>query len=297
MRNYHQNKSIYISFHCFSAIFVDYNKVLAYYYSININKEKETALIENIPFYRKLQGLLMKCYKDYQLLPFLIIQRDRLFVFTQIQYDPKSKFHAKMVNSILSFVSQIDQLHNNNNNNSKYTMESIGLVSKVNSIIRETSIFGIIQIVALIDKFPSFTSELFSYLHKNESKGVFGLILLNITNIVLELLKCGVLIDYCNKNRNILDPINNCYFGMVYQINEEILTQSNNILFTRKPISESYILTILSQIKYFAQKNPGHFFWNTNQLLNKYSSFISSDRNNKQTASGHNFKEEHVNIN
>lgn len=258
---------------------INYNEVLAYYSSLKFDKAQVKLQVENYSYHGWLQGLLMKCYNNYQLSPDLNVQREKLFVSTQIQYNLKSKFHKKMMNSIFNFLYQHHELSVIDN----YNLEYISWCCKSNHTINETGIFGIIQIIALIDKFPSFTLNFYTYLQKRESEWAFGSLLLNITRMVVELLKSGVLIMYCNKNKNILTTINNFYFGMIYQIIKEISSQSRNILFVKKPITSSYISTILSDMKSFAQKNPGHFFWNTNELMKMYPSLLISNSTQQST--------------
>lgn len=210
-----------------------------------------------------IKKLLSKCFKQYALLPDLKSERERIFCLTKIAYEETNIMHKRLFESIYDYLTQ-------DNETEYYNWEVIGFHSQPKNDLKEVGVFGLIQIIAFIDRYPSLSLGFFNFLKSIQSEWIFGILLLNITKIILDLFKAGILIRFCNKQRKVLTTLNNFYYGAIFHISKELVSQNRHMILDSSTVTIQYMSHLINEITEFAEKNPAHFFWNSQQLNDMY---------------------------
>lgn len=206
------------------------------------------------------------------MLPNLVKEKERIFCLTQIAYEESIFVHKRLLESIYQYLIQ-------DNNPEYYNWSYIGFQTEPKNDLKEVGIFGLIQMIAFIDRYPSLSLGFYNFLTSIQCQWMFSLLLLNITKIVLELLYGGVLIPFCNKRKKILETLNSFYNGVIFHISKEIVSQNRHLILDKSTITIQYMSHLINEINEFAKKNPAHFFWNNQKLNDMYPLVIINNTN------------------
>lgn len=240
------------------------------YLSNNIVHNKDEALIvEEFDKSSLWKKFFIQCSQDFQLQPQLKEERIKVFLITKTHYDKLNPTHNNYLRFIYHFLLQRKEPE-------QYNWELIGFQGEPQNDLRSVGMMGVMQMIALIDGYPVFTLDFFNYLGTIDSEWIFAILLLNMTKLTLDLLKKGVLITYCNKRKSVLKTLNAFFIGLVFQLNKELLSENEELISENNRLTIDYISNLISHIREFAEKNPGHFFWNENELAKVYSSLTNS---------------------
>lgn len=236
-------------------------------------KAKEVLIVEDFNKMNFLKRLLIQCSPEYKLLPQLHEERMKIFSIAKMPYDQSNDAHKQYLQHIYHFLLQRKEPK-------QYDWELIGFQGEPGNDLRSVGMMGVVQMIALIETCPVFALHFFTYLKTIDSEWIFAILLLNMTKLTLDLLKKGMLISYCNKRKKVLDTLNYFFFGLVYQLNKELLSENEQLVNENNRLTIDYISNLIYHIQEFAEKNPGHFFWNENQLSKSYPSLSISEISN-----------------
>ena len=134
--------------------------------------------------------------------------------------------------------------------------------------IDQITMYGLIQIIGLIDKHPTFFEKAYHF-YTFESKNYLFFILLNLTMMTIQQVKNGKMNIYLNKNKNVVKTLNAFYYGLIEICNNELENSPTNAEANRL---ESILLTAQKA----ASENLSSVLWKYNSFKEKNNEFKDS---------------------
>lgn len=218
--------------------FGKYREVCNYFLSLYLNRDKDDSLAVQVCEHQKVCCLfkLLGMYKTFPLDKELIIERDYVLFASELILQLNDEIHFKILlkifNSFYSMMLGKKKIKENEDkigkgvDIDKKTLEIFiqdnlqynkGLNEDVKLLfeVREINIFSLIQIIALIDKHPSFIENNYHSFDNGEGGNTLFFVLVNLSKISIEQIKSGTLNIYFNKNKNLVDTINEFFFGLI----------------------------------------------------------------------------------
>ena len=118
--------------------------------------------------------------------------------------------------------------------------------------------FGPLQILYCIDKYPNFSLELFSFLVQRKCDWLYAVTMVSLSKFIIQMTDQGVLNFYFNEKQNVPFVLNEIFVGMVAHFKKNVEDYSKNNCLTAEFIAKTiqYIKKISYKIVYFLGNHP-----------------------------------------
>lgn len=218
--------------------FGKYREVCNYFLSLYLNRDKDDSLTVQVSEQQKVCCLfkLLGMYKTFPLDKELLIERDYVLFSSQLKLELSNEIHFKILLKIFNSFYSMSLGRKKNKESEDKIVKDGGIDKKTLEIfiqdnleynkglnedfkvlfqINEINIFPLIQIIALIDKHPSFIQNNYHSFDNGGDGNTLFFVLINLSRISIQQIKLGTLNIYFNKNKNLVDTINEFFFGLI----------------------------------------------------------------------------------
>lgn len=259
---------------------ITYKEALNYYSSLFILSKVSKNKIDNVQRVKShskvccLKRILYRYINRYRLDHELKSEKAMILYTSDIEYDRNNEIHLQMLKTIFQSVNKT------NNNLSKSTIEGkeweIYFSSNTPLFpIDKGGIYSMIQILFIIQKYPTFFNEIVDLFNDEVLKQNYIIkVLCSITVLCLKYINENELNVYFNHKKNIPETICEFYIGLIFQM--KIYLSEN----ASKPLSYTNICNSFEKTKKDSIKTPSSIFWKYKQFKEIYqeedNSFILS---------------------
>jgi hypothetical protein len=202
--------------------------------------------------------MILKCTKKLVLDHELLDERQLTFSITKIPLNFYDEIHMRTMTTIYQNLTRELDCPVTGEHWAKIGFQS----SDPKNDLRSTGMFSMLQILAIMDKFNGYVTEIFEFSKREFKHNPFACILINMSYYTIQSLKEGILIQFCNKNQSVINTVNEFYFGMVDLFFEG---RKNN-----KNVAQENINDVIKSIAKDAKNNPNKIFERVKILSKKY---------------------------
>ena len=248
---------------------ITYTEVFNYFMSLYLSKKSE------IPEEKKIEiCCLCKIFGKYSKISNLnkeLIEEKKFILFSNsIPYSYHDNIHMKVLYSIYI---QLNKNNSNKNHTNKielekelktfcfYSLKSFNnsekniILESLNMTIKDINILSLIQLLYIIDLYPSFININFN--------NIYDILFFSIhlSKISFEQIKKELLNNYCNKKKSVIDIFNQYYIGLFelgisYLIKNEFKNKYKSVIKILRQVSEKDSKTIFLKFDEFKKKYP-----------------------------------------
>ena len=157
------------------------------------------------------------------------LEKEKVFLasLNKIKYDKNNNIHFRILFSIYYFFTK------KNCQKEGEHWQDIGFQSDTpNTDLYSVGMYGPLQILYGINKYPSFYSNLFEYLLKRKCDLFFAVNMISFTKFSYNVFERGILDSDIKENNSLLIALNEVYVGMGYDFSNEIQQYGNNNILT-----------------------------------------------------------------
>ena len=166
-------------------IIVNYNQVIEYFSNLNFSNKKNFLSYDNLEQEKCCSNFFICGKEKSKLNPNLKKEKEKIICFSKILYNENDNIHYNILTTIYNFLTETNFCPKKGNHWLK-----IGL--KLNYDLK---MFCLIQILFLKDYYSVFFKNLFLFFKQNNFEYLFLFSLLNLSEITLNCLKNGSLIN------------------------------------------------------------------------------------------------------
>ena len=240
---------------------INYNDIFNHFCSLNFENERKNIVVEDLSSMSCCEKLCLKISKKNILITEKMIkEREMIFCIAQIDYSQDNKLHYEIFTYIYSYFTgeancPVEGTH----------WEKIGLQDKTpKNDLRATGMFSPLQVLYFIENYPKTSHKFYNFLQSKKIEWLCFVSLLQFTKISMDMLREAKLTVYCNKNKSVINTVNNFFCGLVcYFYSDLLLCKGKD--FTAEKVND-YIL----RISYIAVRNPSEIFWKATQTKIDY---------------------------
>ncbi|XP_027201109.2 ELMO domain-containing protein 3-like [Dermatophagoides pteronyssinus] len=212
--NVPNNNDVHQSIEQDSIDFINYQQLISYFYSIDLEPQNQTII-----YFGKKCNFLMKIlryiifWKNYELKPHHVAEGNRIIRIAGQSFDNRNKFHirclytifAKLTGNVISALKRFGQ-----------HWEEIGFQgSDPSTDFRGVGILGLFQLTFFVitPKVCQLSKEIYNLSLDQIQHYPFAITSMNITQIILQMLRDGSLNHFINESDSVLNIFNQFYFG------------------------------------------------------------------------------------
>ena len=251
-----------------------YREVCNYFLSEYLNRDKEVNVYvnenkEKVCCLYRLFGM----HKTYEIDKELVEERNYVIYSNEVKFNIEIDIHFKVLKKIYLALCTIENekaktkvTDVNEKIINNFIKESMNVKLKEENkdkfTIDQITMYGLIQIIGLIDKHPTFFEKTYHF-YTFESKNYLFFILLNLTMMTIQQVKNGKMNIYLNKNKNVVKTLNAFYYGLIEICNNELENSPTNAEANRLEF-------ILLTAQKAASENLSSVLWKYNCFKEKY---------------------------
>ncbi|OTF82215.1 ELMO domain-containing protein 3-like protein [Euroglyphus maynei] len=196
-----------------SIDFITYQQLITYFFSIDLEPQSQMIRLEKkCNFFMKILRYII-FWKNYELKPHLVAEGNRIIRIAGQSFDNRNKFHirclytifAKLTGNVISALKRFGQ-----------HWEEIGFQgSDPSTDFRGVGILGLFQLTFFVitPKVCQLSKEIYDLSMDQVQHYPFAITSMNITQIVLQMLRDGSLNCFINQSDSVLNIFNQFYYG------------------------------------------------------------------------------------
>ncbi len=180
--------------------------------TLDLSKEKKNIVNSCTDGLSLFERLFFSC-SMIKLPSYLLMERDQIFAFAKVSFDDKNPFHFRMLHTIYRKLT-------NKNHCVRYGehWEKIGFQGRDPATdLRGVGMLGLLQILAFIESNYNFIQYAYSYSLNENHHFPLAVGLLNMTEIVLQVLREGKLDKAILQQKSVINTVNSLYFAVFFK--------------------------------------------------------------------------------
>lgn len=173
---------------------------------------------------RTFYEIICKCFQT-KINSDLKKEKLQLICLSKLKYDDKNNYHFNLLQTIFIKLTGLKNCEKSGTH-----WEKIGFQGKTpGSDLRATGMLSPLQMSYFIFTYPELAKFLYDLLLSKSCEWLFAVTLINITQIILLLLRNDDLDCYCNRSNSVILVINELYVCMVYKLYEMLKDNSEEL--------------------------------------------------------------------
>ena len=246
---------------------MSYQEIYSYFSSLNFENEKKNLILEdysNLSFCHKLCIKLTK--KNVLATEKMKKEREIIFCISEITYDEQNEKHKNLLEQLFVYFTNEETCPS-----SGVHWEKLGFQDNTpKKDLRGTGMLCPLQVLYFIEKFPKSSQNLYNFLKEKKVEWLFFVSLLQFTKNTIDLLRNMVLIIFCNRNKSVVNTLNEFFCGLVCYFYSEISYEQS------QELTAEIISAYVNRTKLIALNNPNEILWKSKQVKLGYESELSN---------------------